>query len=204
MPAGLLAHEMKALKDDDVKHLAAAGRRLHAGGMVPGTMGVAGIRLHSGAIAVSAEGSRLSDLDRTDIVLLDDKGRSVSGSQIATRDSWLLHAVLNARPEAGCVIRVHAPYTTVLSHRGRKFLERWNETLEHIDGIAFVPYYRPGTAGLAGAVAESLRENRVTLIEKQGAVVWGVDPDEAADTAEMMEAAARLIFLLASQNGRRQ
>jgi len=122
-------------------------------------------------------------------------GRSVG------RETGIIRAVLASQPEAGAVIKVNAPYTTALSHKGRKAIEKSSALLADLGGVAFVPYYRPGTAGLAGAVAEAACSNRVAFIEGQGAVVWGSDIEDAIDQAEALEAAARVVFILSSSNG---
>jgi ribulose-5-phosphate 4-epimerase/fuculose-1-phosphate aldolase len=185
------------MKPRERECLIVAARRMYESGLVTGALGAVGVRLTSGEIAVTALGSRLGFLEAADLVLLDENGLAATdASRPPDRDSGMLFAVLSAQPEAGSVIRIHSPYATALAHRGRGTVERSKELLDQLGGVSFVPYFRPGTAGLAGAVAEALRETRVAIREGQGPVVWGTDIEDAVDRAEALEAAAQVAFLL--------
>jgi len=192
------------MKVDERERVRAAGRRMYEGGLVAGTLGAIGIRVSSGNVVVTARGARLGFIEPPDLVALGENGlpRPGGGAEPG-RDAGLLFSVLSAQPEAGSVVRVQSPYATALAHRGRRVLEKSMPLLEHLGGVAFVPHYRPGTAGLAGAVAEALRGNRVAIVEGQGPVLWGSDIDEAVDSAEALEAAAKVIHLLNGSNGAR-
>jgi len=187
---------MASIKAKEVEALAAAGRRMYDGGLASGTTGAIGARLSGEIVAVTAAGTRLGFLGRGDILLMNGAGPVGQNGREPARETAIIRAVLAAQPEAGSVIRVSSPFTTALAHRGRKTIERSAGLLEDLGGVVFVPYYRPGTAGLAGAVSEVLRSNRIAIIEEQGAVVWGTDIQDAIDHAENLEAAARVIFIL--------
>lgn len=192
---------MASIKPSDFSTVAAAGRRMYEGGLATGATGAIGVRLNGDAVAVTAAGTRLGFIGESDLIVMNGAGPDLENGKAASRETGMIRAVLSARSEAGAVIRVHGPYTTALSHKGRKVLARHASMLDELGGVVFVPYYRPGTAGLAGAVAEVLRSNRVAIIEGQGAVVWGADADGAIDGAEALEAAARVMFILDGSNG---
>lgn len=194
---------MPEIKPAELKVLVAACRRMYEGGLVTGNLGAVGVRISSGEIMVSSTGSRLGFLEGTDLLLMNGVRPKPGAVRKPCRDSGIFRAVLEVRGEAGSVIRVQPPYATALSHRGRKALERSRGLLEELGGVEFVPYYRPGTAGLSGAVAEALRHNRIAMIEGQGPVVLGTDIEDAVDRAEALEAAAKVIFLLNGNNGAR-
>lgn len=190
------------MKERDFKRLAEAGRRLYEGGLVTGALGAIGARLPGGDMVVTAKGSRLGFLAGSDVLVLNGTGLPMNGKERSPApDAKILRAILLAQPRSGCAIRVHSPYSTALAHIGRKGVERAHRLMEHLGGVAFVHYYRPGTAGLAGAVAEALRENRIAIIEKQGPVIWGTDIDDAVDIAEALESAAKVVFILGGTNG---
>lgn len=193
---------MAAIKSAELERLAGAGRRMYEGGLVAGALGAIGLRLGTGAVVVSALGSRLGFLEQRDIVVLDGNGLPAGDSRRPpTKDFGLLYAVLSARLGAGAVLRIFSPYATALAHRGRKAIEKSQPMLEHLGGVVYVPHYKPGTAGLAGAVAEALRKNNVAIVGEQGPVVLGTDLDDAVDRAEALEAAAKVIFLLGNGKG---
>jgi ribulose-5-phosphate 4-epimerase/fuculose-1-phosphate aldolase len=192
---------MASIKPKELDRLSAAGKRMYEAGLTTGTLGAVGVRLPGGGIVLTAEGTRLGFLRKADLLVMNGSITPEERGRRPGKDTTIITAVLSAQQDAGSVIRVHSPYTTALAHKGRKALERASELFENLAGVAFVPYYRPGTAGLAGAVAEVMRSNRVAIIEGQGAVVWGRDIEDAIDQAEALEAAARVAFILSSSNG---
>lgn len=190
------------MKRNDLHRLINAGKRMYESSLVTGALGSIGARLSTGEVAVTAEGSRLGFLNDHDILVLDGRGfvsEGVGGTP--DRDVGLVTAVMAAQPGAGAVIRTWSPHATALAHRGRRKIAESASLLEDLGGVAFVPHYRMGTAGLAGAAAEALRENHVAVIENQGPVVRGVDIEDAIDRAEALEMAAKVIFLIAGDNG---
>jgi len=187
---------MPTIKPEELATLIDAGRRMYEGGLATGALGAIAVRLPKDVVAVTAAGSRLGYLNRDDLLLINGAGPVAENGRQPGKETGVLRAVLAAQPEAGSVVRVQGPYTTALAHKGRKAIERSRGLMEELGGVAFVPFYRPGTAGLAGAIAEVLRANRVAIVEGQGAVVWGTDVHDAVDHAEALEAAARLSFIL--------
>lgn len=187
---------MATIKPSELDKLVAAGKRMYEGGLATGVLGAMGVRLSDGNLAVTAEGTRLGYLVKADLFIMNGATPTLENGRKQGRETGIIRAVMAAQPEAGSVIKVNSPYATALAHRGRKTLEASSELLVGLGGVAYVPFYRPGTAGLAGAVAEAMRDNKVAIIEGQGAVVWGSDVDDAIDTGEALEAAARVIFIL--------
>ena len=186
---------MAKIKPQEIDEFISSGRRMYEGGLATGALGAAGSRLPDGSIVLTAAGTRMGFMRPEDLLVLNTAAPPQNGREPGL-DSGIIRAVLVAQPEAGAVIRVNSPYTTALAHGGRKMLDRRAELLRELGGVSFVPFYRPGTAGLAGAVAEVMRACRIALIEGQGAVVRGTDLADAIDTAEALEAAARVIFIL--------
>jgi len=175
---------------------------MYESGLVTGALGGVGVRVSSGDVMVSRAGSRLGFLQDTDMILMNGVRQQPDGKREGyTRDAGIFKAVLAVRKEAGSVIRIQSPYATALAHRGRKAMEKSQGLMEDLGGVVFVPFYRQGTAGLAGAVAEALRDNRIAIVEGQGPVLWGIDIEDAVDQAEALETTAKVIFLLNGGNG---
>ena len=187
---------MSAIMPTELERLKAGGRRMYEAGLTTGTLGSIGVRLSGGAIAVTAVGTHIGSLDSHDFLVLNSNQLPVrQNGRAPVMDAKMLAAALEAQPAAGTVIRVHSPYTTALARTGHTLLEESSEVLEDVGGVGFVPYCKPGTAGLASAVAKALQTHRVAMIEGQGCVVWGEDIDDAVDCAEALEAAAKVIFI---------
>lgn len=192
---------MAKIKPQEIQEFISSGRRMYERGLATGALGAAGSRLADGGIALTAAGTRMGFMRPEDLLVLNGAAPSPESGRGPGRDGGIIRAVLAAQPGAGAVIRVSSPYATALAHGGRKMLDRRAGLLEELGGVSFVPFYRPGTAGLAGAVAEVMRADAVALIEGQGAVVRGTDLSDAIDTAEALEAAARVIFILEGSGG---
>jgi 3-dehydro-4-phosphotetronate decarboxylase len=187
---------MPSIKPVELDRLVAAGKRMYESGLVTGALGAIGARMPDGSVVVTADGSRLGFLLENDLVVMNGTVASGKEGRRLGKDAGIIRAVLAAQPAAGAALRMNSPYATALAHKGRKTLDKYAPLLEDLGGVAFVPYYRPGTAGLAGAVSEVMRSNRIAIIEEQGAIAWGKDVEGAIDEAEALEAAARVIFIL--------
>ncbi|MDD5747671.1 MAG: class II aldolase/adducin family protein [Actinomycetota bacterium] len=179
-----------------------AGKRMYASGLVAGTLGSIGSRLSENEIVITRKGSRLGSLCEDDLIVLNGEGIAQDEKRKSLSDDTAIHyQVLKTQNECQAVIRVYSPYAVALAHRGKKGVEKAMPHLENLGGVAFVPYYRPRTAGLAGAVSSAMRENHVVIIEQQGPVVMGTDLDDAIDRAEALEACCKIAFILSSGNG---
>jgi ribulose-5-phosphate 4-epimerase/fuculose-1-phosphate aldolase len=62
--------------------------------------------------------------------------------------------------------------------------------------LPLIPYYRPGDRALAEAVRAEAKQHRAVLLANHGPVVAGTSLDEAVDSAEELEATARLVLAL--------
>jgi ribulose-5-phosphate 4-epimerase/fuculose-1-phosphate aldolase len=62
--------------------------------------------------------------------------------------------------------------------------------------LGVVPYFPPGSSGLADAIGTALRTARSLLLRNHGLLASGATLAEALDAAEELEATARLFFLL--------
>ena len=62
--------------------------------------------------------------------------------------------------------------------------------------LPLIPYYRPGDRALAEAVRSEATRHRAVLLANHGPVVAGSSLDEAVDSAEELEATAKLVLTL--------
>jgi ribulose-5-phosphate 4-epimerase/fuculose-1-phosphate aldolase len=68
--------------------------------------------------------------------------------------------------------------------------------------LPLVPYFRPGDRALAQAVRGYARDHRAVLLANHGPVTSGRDLDDAVDSAEELEATARLALQLEGRSAR--
>jgi rhamnulose-1-phosphate aldolase len=106
------------------------------------------------------------------------------------------HAVIHAQP----------PYLTYLSHIPRysdetylnQHLLRWQpETIVNLpEGVGYLPFILPSSAGLMEGTVRSLREHRIVIWAKHGVMARSDNSvKRAADRIEYAETAARYEFL---------
>jgi ribulose-5-phosphate 4-epimerase/fuculose-1-phosphate aldolase len=62
-----------------------------------------------------------------------------------------------------------------------------------------LPYFRPGSTELAGAVGEAAVNHNCMLLRNHGIICLGVTTSEAVDRAEELEETAKLLLLLRGQ-----
>lgn len=73
---------------------------------------------HPDQILISPGHMHWSQVRANNLALLDATGELVSGERGPIRAGWIIHYPLHqARPDAACVIHVHATYITALSIR---------------------------------------------------------------------------------------
>ena len=64
-----------------------------------------------------------------------------------------------------------------------------------IGSLHLLPYFPPGSAELAQAVASLARQGKCVLLAKHGLVAWGQSPAEALAIAEATEQLAKVNYL---------
>lgn len=124
-------------------------------------------------------------------------GSSIEGPKPSMESSFHL-GVLRRRPEVNVVLHFQSEYATVVSCMKEK-PTNFNVTAEvpcHSGReIPVIPYYRPGSPELAGAVTDALGSHDCVLLCKHGQVVCGRDFDDAFQKAVFFEMACRIIVL---------
>ncbi len=188
---------MCGLKTSDIERIIWAGRNLHAAGLAPGSLNSLGMRLFPDGAAVTAKGSNFGFLSHEDILYVDGKGKvKAPAGKEPCEDIGIIRAVFRERAEVDFVLKCRAPHMAALSCKGRSFIEEARWLLGEVGTVGFVPYYRPGTAGLAGAVGHALRVADVVFIEKQGAVICARDELNLVSLADSIESSAKTLFIL--------
>ncbi|MCR4429166.1 MAG: class II aldolase/adducin family protein [Caldiserica bacterium] len=110
-------------------------------------------------------------------------------------ESRMHFEIYKTRTEVNAIIHAHPPFLTVMAVTGQDFIPILPEMEMVLGKIAKIPYFRPGTAELALAVKEGMRESKVGVLLNHGALSIGHSLEEAFDFLEMAESFARtLVF----------
>lgn len=149
-------------------------------------------------VLVSGTGSWLPELKREQVSLCRlDNGEFVNGVKPSMESTFHLTLMRN-RPEVQVVLHCQSRYATAVACMKKKPVD-FNVTAEipvHCGQyIPVIPYFRPGSPELAGAVCEALQEHNSLLMEKHGQVFVGKDFQQVIERAEFLEMACEIILL---------
>lgn len=180
------------------REIVAAGRQLHAQGLIAGTEGNLSVRLLPERFLVTPAGSALHELRPEDLLYVDAAATVLARPTPGARPTSELPmhlAAYAARPEIGAVIHAHPPATTALSLAGLS-LEApvLPEILLTFGSVPTAPYATPSTDAGAHAIAGPIRTHDAILLERHGAVTVGRDLAEALHRMEQLEQAARVLL----------
>jgi ribulose-5-phosphate 4-epimerase/fuculose-1-phosphate aldolase len=116
-------------------------------------------------------------------------------------------AIYRCRPEARAIVHLHSTYAVALScledFRGEEDLPPLTPYYYmRVSPLAVLPYFRPGSPDLAGAIEEVAAAHHSMLLRNHGLICAGSSLSEAADRAEELEQTARLHFILRGERTR--
>jgi ribulose-5-phosphate 4-epimerase/fuculose-1-phosphate aldolase len=180
--------------------LVAAGARLAARGLAPGTSGNLSVRLADGSYLMTPTNASLASLDGSRLALIDEDGTPLSGDP-PTKEAALHLAMYGARLDAMAVVHLHAPYSVALACLQH---DDPSDTLPkltpyavmRVGALPLIPYAPPGDRHLADSVRVQARTHHAVLLANHGPVIAGTSLASATATAEEIEEVARLSFIL--------
>ena len=179
--------------------LAERGRSLYDRGYAHGSSGNLSTRV-DGGILITPTGSSLGRLEPEKISKVDESGRHVSGDP-PSKEAFLHLAMYAERPSARAIVHLHCTCAVAVSclvhGNPRDVLPPLTAYyVMRVGKLPLIPYYRPGDRALAEAVRAEAKAHRAVLLANHGPVVAGKSLDEAIDSAEELEATAKLVLLL--------
>ncbi len=182
------------------------GRSLYDRGYAHGRTGNLSVRLADG-ILVTPTGGCLGRLDPARLAKVDPDGRHLDGDQ-PSKEAFLHLAIYAERPRAGAIVHLHCTCAVAISclvhdDPGNVLPPLTPYSVMRVGRLPLVPYFRPGDRALASAVRQLARDHRAVLLANHGPVTSGRDLEDAVDSAEELEATARLALELEGRNVRR-
>jgi L-fuculose-phosphate aldolase len=165
--------------------LAAAGRRLAAGGLVLGTAGNLSVRVGE-HVVVTASGTELGALTPDLVSVVDQDGVVVEGDPKPTSE-LPLHLAVYRGTGATAVAHAHAMSSIAVGCTHDVLPPVHYMTLLLGGVVRVAPYATFGSAALAEGVASALRDRRAALMRNHGSVAVGADIDEACERLELVE-----------------
>lgn len=219
MGQGLSPESLQAAAEQ----LAAACRRLHAGGLLAGAEGNLSLRLADGSLLVTASGVDKARIGAGQVLRVHADGGYADGTEHHDATSWRaprdgdaalpagvgrdralrasselrMHVALYAaRPDVQAVVHAHPPAATGFAAAGRGLPADVLPELPVVVGpVALVPYARPGTQALADAIAQCAPDHEVFLLANHGVTAVGHSLNDAVLRLESVEQAARILLV---------
>ena len=181
------------------------GRSLFERGLTHGSTGNLSIRTDTGFL-MTPTGSSLGVLDPARLAALDAAGVHVRGDP-PTKEALLHLAMYRERPRDRAVVHLHSTHSVAVSVLADTDPANVLPPLTayyamRIGTLPLVPYFAPGDAALADAVAGFASRHHAMLLANHGPVVSGTSLDAAADAIEELEATAKLWLLVRHEDVR--
>lgn len=176
---------MASPMEQEREAVAAAGRRLAAGGLVVGTSGNLSVRTGE-QVAVSPTGAVLAELEAADVAVVGLDGAHHDGPFAATSELGL-HLGIYARYRSGAVVHTHAPVATALGLVLDELPCVHYEMLGLGGAVRVAPYATFGSPELAAGVLDALADRGAALMANHGAVSHGPTLDAALAATELLE-----------------
>ncbi len=166
--------------------LVAAMQRMDAKRLNAGASGNASVRWQDGML-ITPTGIAAERVQPEQIVFVDRHGHWLGPWRPSSE--WQLHlAIYAARPEVAAIAHCHPLAATAVACHRRE-LPPFHYMIAEFGGstVRCARYARFGTAELAQAVVEALKERRACLMANHGLVAVGGTLEEAVHLAEALE-----------------
>lgn len=182
------------------------GASLFNRGLTHGSTGNISAALRGGGWLMTPTGSSLGTLDPARLSRLDTDGRH-TGGDAPTKEAFLHTCMYRERPKSGAVVHLHSTHSVAVS-----CLDGIDPAcclppvtayfVMRIGTLPLVPYFPPGDAALAEAVAKLASRHHAVLLANHGPVVAGASLSAAQDAIEELEETAKLFLMLRGERVR--
>lgn len=146
------------------------GKRLYEGGYSPGTSGNMSVRTENGMF-ISSSGCCLGDMDETDIVFVDYKGKSEKGAKKPSMEKNMHLKIYALRKDIGAIFHCHSPKLSAFAMCAKPLREHCiSEMVFHFGEIPCAPYAMPSSDRLAETTSEYFLNFDTVLMANHGAI----------------------------------
>ena len=199
--SALLDDHFQVVEDDLRRSLSRFGRWLYRLGYMPGTSGNLSVRLDEDRLLATPTGVSKYMLRPSDMVIIDTKGRQLSGLKKVTSEIGMHLAVYQRRDDVQAVIHSHPPIATAFACSGKGLEEvLCQEAAMALGCVPLARYATTGTDEVAASLAPLIAGHEAILMANHGAVTFGDSLLSAFLRMETVEHVAN-IRLVAHQLG---
>lgn len=196
---------MTAVISEETKlrdEIARVGKSLFDRMLTFGSTGNISARLSNGDLLMTPTNASLGNLDPARLSRFSAEGVHVDGDK-PTKEAFLHQCMYCQQKMSGAVVHLHSTYAVAVS-----LLEDADPDdvlppltayyVMRVGKLPLVPYFPPGDAALAEAVAVKARHSHAVLLANHGPVVAGKTLQDAQYATEELEETAKLHLLLQS------
>lgn len=174
-------------------------RGLFENDLVVSTFGVVSVRIpNTEYVLITPSGFSKLTLNTNHLIVVDLEGKLVQGNFRPSVETPMHTYIHEHRPELNAVIHTHSPMACAFAAANMEIPCVSAEQAFYLGGrIPLVRRYSlPGTQEPVElrAIEKALRNVNAVLLRKHGVVVVGKTPEEALDTAIVLEDVAKMAF----------
>jgi len=173
------------------------GRAAHQKGLMVGRGGNISIRLGPREFISTAHSAALGFLKPSDFLVMNTEEEIIEGGGRPSTESKL-HGTIYRDTDAGAVVHLHPPYTTVLAVRGIEIKPMTFESSLFLGKtIPIIPQESPSVTKMKGVI-DALKLSNIIILKEHGTVAVGEDLWDAFFLSEILEEAAMMTHLAMS------
>jgi L-fuculose-phosphate aldolase len=177
------------------------GRRIWQRGYVAANDGNLSVRVGD-RVVVTPTGLSKGFLRPDDLVVVDLKGRKLSGSREATSELTMHLHVYSIRDDVGAVVHAHPPKATGFAVAGVPLAQCvLPEVILTLGDVPLTDYATPSTEEVALAIDDHIRRFSALLLRNHGALTVGKDLEEAYFRMETVEHFAEITLAARALGG---
>lgn len=193
------------MNNSALEHLCEVADSLYRRGYAFGSTGNVSIRLKD-EIWITPTGKSLSGLTLNQLACIDSQGASQNENRPSKEFPFHL-AIYRQRDDVRAIVHLHSTYSVALSclesvETGEALPPLTPYYFMRVAPLAVLPYFRPGSQGLAEAVELAAPLHNCMLLRNHGTICAGANLGEAVDRTEELEQTARLHFILRGEQVR--
>ncbi|MDH5387993.1 MAG: class II aldolase/adducin family protein [Gammaproteobacteria bacterium] len=182
----------RQIKEDIIK----TAIRLHHKNMLAACDGNISYRVDDNTILITPSGVPKFLLQENDIALIDINGKVITGEPSS---EMLMHLeVYRMRAEAKAVIHAHPPTAVAYSIAypdaeeipGKSF----SELILAVGKLPIVPFQMPGSLEMGTALHPYIKNSKVMVLARHGAISFGEDLVEAYNGMERLEHSCEILL----------
>lgn len=180
---------------DARRHIVEIGRRIWQRGYVAANDGNLSVRMAGDRILVTPTGRSKGFLEPDDLVIVDRRGRKLSGRLEATSELAMHLFVYERRPDVSAVVHAHPPKATGFAVAGVPLAECiLPEVILTLGQVPLASYATPSTPEVSSSIEKFIATHNAMLLKNHGALALGSDIYEAYYRMETIEHFAEIML----------